>query len=345
MGSPPSESGVEPGDPVRDLNDTERFVLGPVSGAEVRSFFSAYVRDPLDSPIASILFRAGRIDVVWGVALEDGREVVIKSHRMPVEVDAITAAREAQKVLRAADFPCPEPLSGPDEIDGRVLTLETLMGEGETPDGRDPGNRRLLAEGLARSIALLRGRPDLLHGVGQGPSWCRYQQGPWPVPHDPIVDFSSTPHGYAWLDKFAAAAGSQILDHRGAGKVVVGHADWYSGNTAVADGVLVATFDWELVTDAEAVIAGFTAACFAASSTRGGGLSTPEEVTAFLRDYDAQRGAPLTAHEQRAAVGAAAWILAFNARWDLGMHEPGQAEGATLALVRERQDDYLTLSW
>ena len=292
MGSPSGASDVDPTDAVGELNDTERAVLGPVSVAEVRAFFSAYVRDRLDNPIARILFRAGRIDVVWGVALEDGREVVIKSYRMPVEVEGIAVAREAQRVLRAADFPCPEPLSGPDAVEGRVLTLETLMGDGETPDGRDPGNRRLLAGGLARHIALLRGRPCLLDGTGPGPSWCRYQAGPWPVPHDPIVDFSSTPDGYAWLDTFAAAAADQVLVHRAAGEVVVGHADWYSGNAAVSGGALVATFDWELVADAEAVIAGFTAACFAASPTSGGGLSTPEEVAAFLRDYDALRGAP-----------------------------------------------------
>ncbi len=109
---------------------------------------------------------------------------------------------------------------------------------------------------------------------------------------------------------------------------------------------LVATFDWELVADAEAVIAGFTAACYAASSTSGGGLSTPEEVAAFLRDYDAAPWCtPDRSHEQRAAAGAAAWILAFNARWELGMRELGRAEGATLTLVRERQDDYLALTW
>jgi hypothetical protein len=44
----------------------------------------------------------------------------------------------------------------PDEVDGRVLTAETLI-EGEIPDGRDPANRQLLAEGLARHIELLRG--------------------------------------------------------------------------------------------------------------------------------------------------------------------------------------------
>src|SRR3954454_3721953 len=153
MGSPSCASDIDPTDLGGELNDTERAVLGPVSVAEVRTLFSAYARDRLDSPIAGILFRAGRIDVVWGVALEDGREVVIKSHRMPVNFDAIAAARKAQRVLSAADFPCPEPLSGPDAVEGRVLTLETLTGQGRTPDARDPGNRRLLAEGLARHIA------------------------------------------------------------------------------------------------------------------------------------------------------------------------------------------------
>lgn len=328
-----------------EITDTERAVLGPGSVAEVRAFFSAYAEDRLGSPIAEVRFRAGRIDVVWGVALDDGREVVIKCHRLPVDLDAIATTREAQRLLRVADFPCPEPLSGPDQVAGRVLTVESLLGDGGVPDGRDPEHRRLLAAGLAGHIEVLRGHPDLVRRAGSGPSWCLYQAGPWPVPHDPIVDFRVTPDGYAWLDAHAQRAADQILTHRAADEVVVGHADWYAGNTAVAGGVLVGTFDWELVADTEAVIAGFTAACYAASSTSGGGLSTPEEVAAFLQDYEAARGVPLTRPEQRAAAGAAAWILAFNARWQVGMLVHGHPEGATVALVRERQADYLAVSW
>ena len=213
------------------------------------------------------------------------------------------------------------------------------------PDGRDLTNRRLLAAGLVWHIDVLRDRSDLLDRAGPGPSWCHYRAGPWPVPHDPIVDFRSTPAGYAWLDAYARRAADQILTHRDGGEIVVAHADWYAGNAAVAENVLVATFDWELVADTEAVIAGFTAACYAASSTSGGGLSTPEEVAAFLRDYDVARGTALTGHEQRAAAGAAAWILAFNARWELALHEHGHDGAGTLALVRNRQEDYLSLTW
>jgi hypothetical protein len=327
------------------VSDTERAVLDASRATDILRLFSTYTQDRLGASIIRVGLRSGRIDVVWGVQLDDGREVVIKAYRRPVDLAAVAAATEAKRLLRSVDFPCPAPLSGPDEVAGHVLIIESLLTGGETPDGRDPGNRRLLAVGLARHVEVLRSRPDLLGPTGTGPAWCRYQAGPWPVPHDPIVDFTSTPDGYGWLDAYAARVADQILEHRAAGPVVAGHADWYAGNTAVADGVLVGTFDWELVADTEAVIAGFSAASYAASSTTGGGLSTPEEAAAFLRDYDSARGAPLTEPERRAAAGAATWILAFNARWELALGGDGHDVGTALWLVRERPEDYLTLSW
>lgn len=336
-----SSSGTDPAD---RTTDTERAVHEIKTVAELYSFLDRYVSERLGSPIARVRFRAGRIDAVWGVELDDGRAVVIKGHRRPADIGAIAAARDAQRFLAAAGFPCPEPLAGPDEVDGRVLTAEVLLA-GEVPDGHDPAHRRLLAAGLARHIDLLRGRPDLLHRVGPGPSWCQYQAGPWPVPHDPIVDFRSTPTGYVWLDAYAQRVTDQILANRDGAEVVVGHADWYAGNAVVSGGALVGTFDWELVADAEAVIAGFTAACYAASSTSGGGLSTPDDVAAFLQDYDAARGVSFAAREQRSASAAAAWIVAFNARWELAMSNGDGEDGANVSLARERGEGYLELSW
>lgn len=326
------------------VSDTERAVYGSVSVVELRAFLDGWVRRRLGSSISEVRFRAGRIDVVWGVELQDGRAVVLKTHRPPVELDATRVARDAQLLLADAGFPCAVPLAGPDEVDGRVLTAETLIG-GAAPDGREPAVRMLLAGGLARHIELLRQRPDFVRRAGSGPSWCRYQAGPWPVPHDTLVDFRSTPAGYGWLDAFGRRAADQILAHRDAGNVVVGHADWYAGNTAVSDGALIGTFDWELVADTEAVIAGFAAAGYAASSTGGGGLSTPEEVAMFMRDYDTARSRPLGDRERRTAAGAAAWILAFNARWQVGLIDHGLCDEATVSLVQNRADDYLTLTW
>jgi aminoglycoside phosphotransferase (APT) family kinase protein len=127
--------------------------------------------------------------------------------------------------------------------------------------------------------------------------------------------------------------------------VVVGHADWYAGNTAVVDGQLVGVFDWELVADAEAVIAGFTASCYAASASGGGGLSSPEEVAAFLRDYEEVRGQRFSNGGRRAAAAAAAWILAFNARWQVALVVHGMCDPSVIDLVRDHQEEYLSLSW
>lgn len=336
------ETGSGP-EPFEEISDTERVVHGAVTLPELHTFLDAWVRDRLGSAIADVRFRAGRIDAVWGVELQDGRAVVIKAHRTPVDLDAAHATIDAQRALAAAGFPCPVPLAGPDEVDGRVLTAETLL-VGARPDGRDPAIRRLLADGLARHLHILRARPDLVPRAGSGPSWCRYQSGPWPVPHDTLVDFRSTLAGFEWLDAFGQRAADQILNNRETDKVVVGHADWYVGNTAVVDGLLVGTFDWELVADTEAVMAGFAASCYAASPTGGGGLSTPEEVAAFLHDYEEVRGEPLSNREQRTAAAAASWILAFNARWQAALIVHDLGDQATIALVQDHQEDYLSLS-
>ena len=328
------------------LSDTERAVLGDVPATQVLTFLSSYTRERLGQPIRIVRFRAGRIDAVWGVELADGRQVVIKAHRQPVDLVAVTAATAAKSLLVAAGYPCPQPYSGPDEVEGHVLIAEALLDRGAAPDGRDPVIRRLLADGLAQHIDLLRQDDTLPGRAGTGPSWCQYQHGPWPTPHDAIVDFTTCPPGYEWLDALGRRASEQILtcrSHR-SDDVVVGHADWYAGNCAVADGRLVGTFDWELVADTEAVIAGFTASCYASSSSSGGGLSTPEETLAFLQDYELARGAPFGGAEQRAAAAAAAWIVAFNARWETAMR-PGLEDGATTALLRGRGEDYLALSW
>ena len=88
------------------------------------------------------------------------------------------------------------------------------------------------------------------------------------------------------------------------------------------------------------------ASCYAASPTGGGGLSTPEEVAAaFLQDYEEVRAEPLSERERRAASAAAAWILAFNTHWQAALIDHGFCSSATIALVQDHQEDYLSLSW
>jgi hypothetical protein len=62
-------------------------------------------------------------------------------------------------------------------------------------------------------------------------------------------------------------------------------------------------------------------------------------------DYNEARGRPLSTREQRAAAGAAALILAFNARWQVALTDVGHGDEATVALVRDCRQDYLSLTW
>jgi hypothetical protein len=336
---------LRPDSSLHSPSETERAVFGSVTSKEIHAFLNDYARQQLGSEIVHVRFRAGRIDAVWGVDLADGRAVVIKTHRPPADLEALRATADAQRLLVAASFPCPTPLSGPDDVDGNVVTAETLI-VGSVPNGREAGNRRLLADGLARHIHLLRAQPELIERAGPGPSWCHYQSGPWPVPHDPLVDFSATTPGYEWLDQFGRRAADQILANRDDTAVVVGHADWYAGNVVMANGALVGTFDWELVADTEAVIAGFAAACYAASQTSAGGLSAPEEVADFMRDYESARAEPLSEAERRTAAAAAAWICAFTARWQVALLKHDLSDDYPHVIrVKHRQDDYLALSW
>ncbi len=113
----------------------------------------------------------------------------------------------------------------------------------------------------------------------------------------------------------------------------------------MVDGRLVGTFDWDLVADTSAVLAGFAASCYAASPTGPGGLSTPNEVVTFLRDFEQARRRPLSESERRTAAGEAAWILSFNTRWQTAVIVHGLSDAATIDLVQEHQEDYLSLRW
>jgi hypothetical protein len=125
----------------------------------------------------------------------------------------------------------------------------------------------------------------------------------------------------------------------------VGHSDWYPGNVLVADGFVTAAFDWDsLIVDSEAVIAGLSAGGCTAGSTAWAG-PTPEEVAAFITDYAIQRGGPFSALEQRTALGAAYWSLAYVARCQLswfGAASPPPA-GSVLAALANHRDRYIDL--
>ncbi|NEA30761.1 phosphotransferase [Streptomyces sp. SID13031] len=330
---------------MESLSGTERAIFGDTSVDAIADLLDRYLTRELNSPVTEVLFRAGRVDAVWAVRTGDDQGVIVKAHRQPVDLTARHATATAQRLLADAGFPCPQPASGPDQFEGLVLSAETLMTAGRPGSGRHPSVRRSMAAGLAEHVEILRGHPELTPQVGPGPAWCQYQSGPWPTPHDPIFDFRTTPEGYSWLDSFARTAADRLIRPADHEPIVVGHADWYGGNLRFDGNRLVAAFDWDLVADTEPVIAGLSAAAYTDNGGDVSDLPSPDDVVAFLKDYEAAISRSFSKTQQRVAAAAASWVIAYNARCELSMLVGESQPGSPLELARVHRDRYLELTW
>ncbi|WP_150307751.1 protein kinase family protein [Planctomonas psychrotolerans] len=326
------------------VSGTERVIFSTDRADRIRSTLDAYARARVGSGIEEVIFRAGRVDAVWAIHLSDGRDVLIKAHRQPVDLTARLATIRAQRVLSAEGFPCPAPVCDSADFEGLILTTEALITVGSHTDARIPEVRASLARGLAEHVEMLRAWPDIAASAGPGPAWCRYQDGPWPIPHDPIFDFTRTPDGFGWLDDFAAAMAEMLRQGQG-NDSAVGHADWYVGNARFDGTELVGTFDWDLVAGPEPHIAGFAAAAFTDGGVATQDLPSPDEVRAFLIDYDQARTRPFTKKDQEQASAAVAWTMAYNARCQVAFLDGPPPPGTALHLLSDQRDAYAAVRW
>jgi Ser/Thr protein kinase RdoA (MazF antagonist) len=109
-----------------ELSALERAFFGAVGAAHVNAWLAETVRERLAVDVAEIAFRSGRIDAVYGLLLADGRKVVLKVHRAPVDVPGLEAQREALAYLASTGYPAPEPVDGPVTRGRHVVTIETM---------------------------------------------------------------------------------------------------------------------------------------------------------------------------------------------------------------------------
>ncbi|MFT3834345.1 MAG: aminoglycoside phosphotransferase family protein [Micropruina sp.] len=320
------------------VTGVEAALLGPLSRVQIDAWVARAARLLTGRSVARTVLRAGRIDAVYGVQTDEGQRLLVKVHRPPVDLGVRRAVAGAQRVLADAGFPCPRPVAGPASLDGKVVSVETLLDGGHPSSGREPGARRATAAGLAEHLAILREVPGLARSIGSPPAWCDYLNGPWPTPHDSVFDFTRTPAGYEWLDDFARRASAVLIrDRSRAGReVVVGHADWYCGNLQFDGGRLVAAFDWDLMADTAPVVAGLSAGGYIAD-----GAPTPDEVAGYLDDFEGAWTGRFATQDRRVAQAAAAWMIAFNARCDLDNRARGIGDGAALEAVRAYGAEYL----
>ena len=347
-------------DPVDGI---QRATFGAVPTSAVDDWLRRHVRERLGTDLHEVAFRSGRVNAVFGLRLTSGDRVVVKVQRGHLDAGrtaSLAAAVEAQRLLASAGYPCPTPLNGPAATGGLTATTETWLDDGVPGDAHRPATRRAVARSLAEQVELLRALPAVHRdALRHPPAWAVYQGGPWPTPHDPVFDFTTTPLEHAWIDELAARAVAVLLrpeaqpDER-----VVGHSDWYCGNlrfspsaaarTEDDDVRVTSSWDWDsVVVESEPVVAGMAAASFTDSSTSGAQAPTPEEAAAVLAEVDGARGRPSTPEEQRTAAAMVTWTLAYNARCLVDVAAMGfpLPEGSTSQALAEHGDAYLHLRW
>lgn len=199
------------------------------------------------------------VAAVYAVPLDGGGRAVLKLHSPIVGASFLLAVQRVQRHLARAGFPCPLPLAPPTRLGARLVTAESLLDAGETPDGHDTATRAAMAAGLARLVALCR---PLVHLAG-------LRENPWRE------------------------------GEPGAGRLVVGHTDWRAQNMRLERGRLSAVYDWEsLDVLEEPALVGGAAAAFTADWTHGpASFPCRDESKAFVAEYERARRRRFSATE------------------------------------------------
>jgi hypothetical protein len=324
------------------ISGVERAVFGAVGRQEVDEWLSLHLTERLHVGLSQVLFRSGRVAAVFGVSLVDGRRVTVKAHRSPADSVYLTVAADRQRHLFEAGYPCPEPLDGPSPTDGVAAVTEMLLVDGTAGDGHKPLIRRAMATSLFDQIQLLNGATRMDVVVAGAPAWSHYEAGPWPKPHDPIFDFTTTISGFEWLDDLARRAADVLREHEASS--FVAHGDWNCGNVRFSDHRVSASYDWDSLAAApEAVLVGLSAGSFTSGGVQGADAPTPEETSAFVCDYEDARRETFTPPARLAAAAAATWVLAYNARCELSFFGPAPRVGHALEALDNHRDTYLAM--
>jgi hypothetical protein len=122
---------------------------------------------------------------------------------------------------------------------------------------------------------------------------------------------------------------------------LLGHLDWSGKHFRFAADRITAVYDWDSVRIAtEAVIVGNAAFSFTANWDLAGvdPAPAPDEVRAFIGEYDQARGARLTRPEREQIAACGAYLMAYVARCE---HALGDVDGNYTNALRRHRLRYL----
>ncbi|MFZ0249989.1 MAG: hypothetical protein WAL61_08580 [Acidimicrobiales bacterium] len=243
--------------------------------------------------------------------LADGREVVIKAYQARWKLDALQAVSVAQHRLSAAGFACPIPVVQPLRFEGVVASIDFLL--------PDPGMRLLDMDEMSDSARSLAQSISILRAEDPGP-WTdthamdRPGGSLYPIPHNPLFDFTVKAEEAAWIDDLATIA-LEAQDRDDAPPQML-HGDWSARNIRLVDHRLVASYDWDsLGAFRESKGVGIAAATWRSNGEREDPPAPDsEEISSYLEAYVEAAGGSRGRQWRTAAMGSALYTLAYTAR-------------------------------
>ena len=280
---------------------------------------SGWCTEHLGAAPAAVLFEHRSISAVFGVRLDDGREVVVKARE---DEERVAACLRAQAILADRGFPCPKPLTP--VIAG--VHAEELRPGGEMLVGDTPDIAARYAEVFA---TLMRELADVDEKPLPNPRWARWDHadpGLWPA--IPLLDEKDQSAVPAFITRTA----ERVRERLQATNLpcVLGHADFEAQNLRWHGTAIWAVHDWDsLAWQPEAALVGAASGAFA--STTPPTLAPIESSAAFLDAYGR-----LTAEELEIAWAASLWPALHNARWEALHGDPPLCGKAVREQAEER---------
>ncbi len=303
----------------------ERELFGTCSPDAIAAEVDSWCRAELGAGIARYSFFDASSGSVHGVHLIDGRAVVVKGHRQDVSREYLTAVTELKADLAARRFPAPRPLLGPSPLGtGHITAEEMLLCDGQ-PRRHDPEIRRALASGLAQFVHLA--STQISHFLD--------------VPFPMAVPEGSCIHvrihrGLTSTPLRAAPNGS--MNWRGARVSSSARFPRSSGSSLMATGAsktsAFAMGRYVLCTTGTVCTLDRKPSRSRSPRRRSRWIGVaadsrlfpdPQEISAFIGDYESVRGAPFTADERSALAPAMVASLAYGARCEHA--DPGRPPG------------------
>lgn len=294
-------------------------IFGHTDAARVFAGVVDFCERELGAGSAELRFFTMSVGAVFGLRLDNGREVVVKIHLAREQLDRLACVQRVQRHLADQGFPCPRPVGEPSRLLELPATVEEHVGGGEHRDAHDPAVRRTMAATLARLIRLAAEAGDV-EPLGRG--WTvTADDSLWGEPHNALFDFEATAEGAEWIDRLATAARARQRP----GRRVVAHADWSVKHFRFRGSDVHMIYDWDSLTlDSEpSLVAGAAVHFPYTEAFKVPRVASLDELRAFVAEYEQERPEPFSPEETHSIAAAAVHALAYTARCEHALDPSG----------------------